>query len=90
MMDMQLIGASILSGAIGGILYGVVGYAKNKKDITNEFDITSLATTVLGSAVIGAASAYMGLPYDAVANGAFGVFFTQITKKIISILLNRS
>lgn len=87
-MEFELILASLATGALGGAIYGVTGYYRvnSRKEGKVDFKWKSFATTVLGAAGIGAASTYMGMPYDLVATGATGVLIVQFVKKIIGIL----
>ena len=87
-MNVELIGASLIAGAVGGAIYGVSGYYKANSTSIGEvdFEFGNFFVSVVGAATVGAFSAYQGLPYDAVANGAMGVAITQFVRKIYGII----
>ena len=82
-----LVGAGV--GALGGIVYGLVGYFKEKqrgKEFEG-FKWESFLSTVLVAAIIGAAASYTGLTPDALSTSAFGVVVTQLVKKLVNMAL---
>lgn len=85
MTDMVM---SIISGALAGLIYGGMGYFRNRNtaDMFDGFKWKSFGSTVVGSAVFGAFAAYSGLAYDEIAASAMGLAFTQFLKSLISYL----
>jgi len=74
---------AIVNGAIGGLIYGLAGYFRNKREYPREkFDWAEILPTVIGSAIIGALAVYLGVTADTVSSTAFGVVVTQFLRKV--------
>jgi hypothetical protein len=79
-----LVGA--LSGLGAGLVYGLTGYWKAKKeDDKTEFDWKGFLWTVIPTAVIGFVAGFMNIPYEEIATGAFGLTITMIVKKLFGV-----
>jgi hypothetical protein len=79
---------SIGAGALGGVIYAVVGYFKNKEQghEFDGFDPVDFLSTVLGSAAVGGIANYYGVTPEAISSGALGVVVTQLAKKLVSAI----
>lgn len=63
-MAFEIIGA-LLAGAVGGVVWGAVGYLKNvNKPEGAEFDMTGLLTPAVIGAILGAASVFNGMALE--------------------------
>jgi len=75
-------------GAIGGVIFGLVAYFKNKRqnEYFTDFDMGKFMTSVAASAVIGGGAGYTGIAPDAFAASAYGVVLTQLARKAVGLL----
>jgi hypothetical protein len=82
---------NIGASAAAGIIYGAVGYFKNKKqeEVFDGFDYGDFSVSVICSAAIGGAATYMGMTPDAFAASTTGVMVYQMVKKAISALFQK-
>jgi hypothetical protein len=88
-MDLILMAQLLLSGAIAGAIWGIVGYIRNKEedDLFESFDLDIIAPTIIGSAFIGAYAYASGLTLDVASASVYGVVLTQIARKIWNVFL---
>jgi len=80
---------SLLYGALGGVGWAVLGYARAKqKDSKTEFDGFHFGKTIVVGAIIGGYAAYTGMPIDAVATTSFALTATALVDKIANIIIS--
>ncbi len=74
-----------VSGLVGGLSYGLVGY---KNSSVNEFNWKKLVLTVAPTTVIGAIAGYQDLPYNAIASGSIGLGVTKLITKVTNLIIS--
>ena len=76
---------NIISGVVGGVIFGFSGYLKNQKK-DEGFDCTKLGITVLVAGIIGAIAGYTGMEYGAAADatlaGGLGLVAENLVKGV--------
>lgn len=75
--------AGVIAGLIGGLGYGLIGYAKNHED---GFNLKALLALVIPAGIVGGLSGYLGQDFSVVMSGTAGVAVTQFIKKLISLV----
>lgn len=81
---MQDVLISAGTGFAGGIIFGLVGYFKNRKqtEYFSGFEHKKFFVAVLGSGIIGAAASYTGVAPNEFASGMYGVLIMQALRKL--------
>ena len=88
-MDPLAMGWSLIYGALGGVGWGILGYATAKaKDTDTEFDLKYFFKSVIVGAGFGIYAAYSGMAIDSVAGTAAAVPITGLAEKIVTVIWN--
>lgn len=76
----------LLEGLAGGIVYGISGYAKNRRK--QNFNWKKIGRTALISGVIGLVAAYQGVDLGTFANSTTAMAITVLGQKIWTTIIN--
>jgi len=79
----------ILTGLGAGIVYGVIGFAKNLTSSNpNDWDWAKFGATAVVCAVVGGFAAYEGTDYGIMVNSIVAVGSTEALTKVVKTVWN--
>ncbi|MEK6878827.1 MAG: hypothetical protein AABY22_04430 [Nanoarchaeota archaeon] len=79
---------NIISGVVGGVVFGFSGYLKNQKK-NESFDYMKLGITVIVAGIVGAVAGYTGMEYGAVADATFAGGIGLVAENIVKAVYRK-
>ena len=80
---------SIITGALAGLGYGLLGFGKNKRKKGNEFSLVKTIKPIVICAIVGGIAAYVGMDLSSmgvVMTSSIGISVTKVIDLLWGIL----